>query len=1450
MPAVAQCIRAPAIRTPYSRFPKYYLGSLPVPPERFPTPSHHHGIRMNRLKRWIKSVLLFGSLALFGYAALAQQTPPLACDADNNGVIDIRDLTLIAAARNTAASGPTDPRDPNRDGVINVLDGRFCATICTLSSCAKVPSPPPPVANSGADQQVAVGATVELNGSASTSARGDALTYKWSLVSVPSGSTALLANPTAVRPTFVADLNGIYDVDLVVTDAHGVVSVAGSTLIGAGNATVPPVANAGAGTYPTATVGGPVTLNAAQSTSVSGAQLIDEWQFVFTPSNSSASLSYLSSVNSTFTPDVPGQYYLQLQVLDSNYNSSTANVTIDTQAHTPQAPTANAGPALWTVAGQTLALSGLSSTAPAGETISGYQWTLLTKPAASTTQLSNPNSAGPTLRIDTAGDYVVQLMVTANGATSSPTTVLISTSDVPPVASAGIAQTVYAGDTVYLHGTGSAPDGNPLTFRWSVIDSPEGWAPISVAGGTTASPNFATSYAGTYVAQLIVNNGHVDSTPSVTVITANTPTTADLSLAQTVSSTTPLIGANIQFTITLTNLGPLATTSASVTDLLPAGLQFVSALPTQGSFNSASGVWTVGPVQRNGTAQLVLTAVATTTSTQTNTATITASAPIDPIAANNVASTVVTPVQVANLTIVTTINNSTPLVGSNVVFTTTVTNNGPAAATGVQVSDLLPSGFAVISGLPSAGSYNTGTGVWTIGGLANGATVTLTVTATVLSTGTYTDTASVNATNSLNSGANVTATIAVAPVVPATVSITAPVGGTTYYAPASFTVSVAASITTGQITQVVLYDGAVAVQTQQVNAGSAALNFGLSGVAVGTHIYTAVATYGQGYTTSSTPVSIIVANAQTANLSVVTKVSNLTPAVGSSIVFTTTVTNSGPAAATAAQVADLLPSGFAFVSAQAGAGSYSAGSGVWTIGTLANGATATLTVTATVLATGSYTDSAAVTATNLLSGDANATSAVTVVPQTPPTVSITSPVTGTSYIAPASINLAVAASSTSGIIAQLAVYDGTALVQTAAVNLPSVNITFSFGGVAAGTHVYTVVATDGHGLTATSNVVTIVVIAPTATGALLAPANNSFYVAPATVVLIANASSSTGTLSRVEFFQGGTSLGVVSGPPYQLAVTGLAVGSYSFTVAITDATSTVASTPATVTVIAAPTVTLTSPSNGASITDSVVTVSGSVQSPPNSAISVNGVVGTIAPDGTFFASNVPLTTGSNPLIFSVTTPDNQTATQGITVTSAGPPPVEVDTSTNSGLAPLNVHFNMFDRTSTAVTQVNISCTGNGTVDISTTAIDTTGLSNDLGACGYSSAGYYHPTVSVIGSSGQTLYTSTQTVYVVAPTDLELTVRSVYVGMLGRLTAGDVTGALNAVTGSAYPKYSAVFNSLSNLPSVISQLGTIQQATVTDGVAEYLLLRNSSGGQVSFLLYLMRGEDGIWRIDGM
>ena len=75
-----------------------------------------------------------------------------------------------------------------------------------------------PISNAGVDQSVTVGASAMLDGSASSDAENDALTYNWTIEIRPLTSTAVILNPSSETPSFIADVEGSYTVQLIVND--------------------------------------------------------------------------------------------------------------------------------------------------------------------------------------------------------------------------------------------------------------------------------------------------------------------------------------------------------------------------------------------------------------------------------------------------------------------------------------------------------------------------------------------------------------------------------------------------------------------------------------------------------------------------------------------------------------------------------------------------------------------------------------------------------------------------------------------------------------------------------------------------------------------------------------------------------------------------------------------------------------------------------------------------------------------------------------------------------------------------------------------------------------------------------------------------------------------------------------------------------------------------------
>jgi uncharacterized repeat protein (TIGR01451 family) len=128
---------------------------------------------------------------------------------------------------------------------------------------------------------------------------------------------------------------------------------------------------------------------------------------------------------------------------------------------------------------------------------------------------------------------------------------------------------------------------------------------------------------------------------SATITVAGIVTGADLAVIKTVNNPMPAPGDVITYTITMTNNGPCNATGVQLTDALPAGVTYLSYSATQGTYNSADGLWEVGNVANNTNALLTIVATVedgTSGTTITNTAhSLTADQP-DPNLDNNEAS--------------------------------------------------------------------------------------------------------------------------------------------------------------------------------------------------------------------------------------------------------------------------------------------------------------------------------------------------------------------------------------------------------------------------------------------------------------------------------------------------------------------------------------------------------------------------------------------------------------------------------------------------------------------------------------------------------------------------------------------------------------------------------------------------------------------------------------------
>lgn len=101
---------------------------------------------------------------------------------------------------------------------LEVGDGKSKAKSVEILLRAKEGNNAPPVANAGADIQKEPGETVQLDGSGSTDPEGETLSFLWKFVTKPDGSTVNLENPDTAKPSFKADKEGRYILELEVSD--------------------------------------------------------------------------------------------------------------------------------------------------------------------------------------------------------------------------------------------------------------------------------------------------------------------------------------------------------------------------------------------------------------------------------------------------------------------------------------------------------------------------------------------------------------------------------------------------------------------------------------------------------------------------------------------------------------------------------------------------------------------------------------------------------------------------------------------------------------------------------------------------------------------------------------------------------------------------------------------------------------------------------------------------------------------------------------------------------------------------------------------------------------------------------------------------------------------------------------------------------------------------------
>ena len=299
----------------------------------------------------------------------------------------------------------------------------------------------------GADATGSMGAPIELDAGGSKDADGNALSFAWSIVSKPAGSTLNLANASAAKLVFQADVLGSYVFRLRVTNSKGGFAEKNATVLV--NNRVPNTAvvvNASFTAEPvvkppvSVSAGSAIVLDATGSTDADGDAVTTTWDLIEKPAGSASSLRIAGQV-ARFSPDVLGQYKVRARGADSKgayaetvyvfdaANRSPYNVILDTVAIIDRSQQT-------AIAGSPVAANGALSYDEHGARLS-YLWKVESRPATSGAAIAS--SALPQLAFtpDVAGAYIVSLTVSSGAAANTAYMTLNVLASVPTVVPLG-----------------------------------------------------------------------------------------------------------------------------------------------------------------------------------------------------------------------------------------------------------------------------------------------------------------------------------------------------------------------------------------------------------------------------------------------------------------------------------------------------------------------------------------------------------------------------------------------------------------------------------------------------------------------------------------------------------------------------------------------------------------------------------------------------------------------------------------------------------------------------------------------------------------------------------------------------------------------------------------------------------------------------------------------------
>ncbi|WP_284176674.1 FG-GAP-like repeat-containing protein, partial [Frigidibacter sp. SD6-1] len=257
----------------------------------------------------------------------------------------------------------------------------------------------------------------------------------------------------------------------------------------------------------------------AVASDADGDALSFRWSILSAPARSNAVISATSGASVLIQTDVSGRYLVQLEAHDAVWNA----VPVVFEIFVPNSvPVAAASLSPQTVfVRESVSLDGSGSFDPDGDSLT-HEWTIESRPAGSVAAIADPFAPVTSFSPDKVGNYTFRLVVRDHELASAPAEVTLTVPNRAPVASFVAPAQLFVGQpAIFLADGSSDPDGDALSFQFSVINAPSGANPdLNDLGG--GKLEVTVDQSGDYEFGVIVSDGLATETASV-VVTAKRP---------------------------------------------------------------------------------------------------------------------------------------------------------------------------------------------------------------------------------------------------------------------------------------------------------------------------------------------------------------------------------------------------------------------------------------------------------------------------------------------------------------------------------------------------------------------------------------------------------------------------------------------------------------------------------------------------------------------------------------------------------------------------------------------------------------------------------------------------------------------------------------------------------------------------------------------------------------